>query len=178
MAISSLLWIGGIATVAVVSYAALKSKRIQPPPPPPVTPPVFKPRLAKMAFIDHIEEFTPLLNTLTNNTFSLQLWTEHIVNVNDPHLTAMWKTYASNKDLQVKWKQLLASWQIKNDTCTSFTCATADNQEAYQLPDGSMLTMGVKYKVETPCWVMTTEDDNGQVRKTVISKGIVTPFET
>uniref|UniRef100_UPI0040253638 hypothetical protein n=1 Tax=Segatella hominis TaxID=2518605 RepID=UPI0040253638 len=60
----------------------------------------------------------------------------------------------------------------------SFTCVTNDNMSAYSLPDGGKLTMNVKYKVESPCWVYTSEDNQGNVKKQIVIKGIVVPFES
>lgn len=140
--------------------------------------PPANPRLAKKAFIANIEKFAPILDTLNNQTFNLNEWTEVIVSVNDTHLTRLWKKYVKVDKIQERWKQLLASWQIKSDTCKSFTCNTADNVAAYNLPNGDSISIGVKYKVESPCWVVTIEDTDGKISKRVVNKGIVTPIET
>ena len=136
------------------------------------------PRLAKKAFITNIGKFAPLLDSLNNQTFNPSVWTEAIISVNDEHLTRLWKKYAKVEKLQEKWKQLLASWQIKCDTCKSFTCNTSDNIAAYNLPNGDAISLGIKYQVESPCWVMTVENAEGKTIKTVINKGVVTPIET
>lgn len=148
-----------------------------PVPPPPPSP--FKPNpiKAKKAFISNLEDFSKLLPTLIEG-FVLEHWTAAIVTVNDPDLIGLWKKYVSAGETSVKWRQLLASWQVKSDTCRSFTCVTNDNMSAYSLPDGGKLTMNVKYKVESPCWVYTSEDNQGNVKKQIVIKGIVVPFES
>lgn len=135
------------------------------------------PRLAKKAFIDNINNFAPILDSLNNETFSKQEWTERIISVNDENLTTLWREYAKEQNLQIKLKQLLASWQLRCDTCKSFTCTTADNIAAYALPNGDQISMGVKYKVVSPCWVLTLEDENGQCSKKVVNKGVVIPAQ-
>lgn len=191
--LTNFLWIGG--TILVVGAIFLfKSKEPEKPgskpgpnpdpgpgpvPPPPPAPPPFKPNpiKAKKAFISHLEDFSKLLPTLIEG-FVLEHWTAAIVTVNDPDLIGLWKKYVSAGEISVKWRQLLASWQVKSDTCRSFTCVTNDNMSAYSLPDGGKLTMNVKYKVESPCWVYTSEDNQGNVKKQIVIKGIVVPFES
>ena len=74
------------------------------------------PRLAKKAFIANISKFAPFLDSLNNQTFDVKEWTEIIISVNDVHLIRLWKSYVKTEKVQEKWKQLLASWQIKSDT--------------------------------------------------------------
>lgn len=134
-------------------------------------------RAAGKAFVKNIDIFAPILNTLNDNTFDFQSWTALIVTVNDQELTEAWKQCVKSDNVKKKWMQVLASWQLKCDTCRSFTCLTMDNMTAYSLPDGGPLAEGVKYRVEYPCWVLTAEDADGNVIKTVVTKGIVVPFE-
>lgn len=134
-------------------------------------------RGAGKAFVKNIDVFAPILNTLNDNTFDFQSWTERIITVNNPELTEAWRKCATTDNVKKKWLQVLASWQLRCDTCSSFTCLTEDNKVAYSLPDGGELTDGVKYRVEYPCWVLTTEDTDGNAVKTVVTKGIVIPFE-
>lgn len=132
---------------------------------------------ARKAFLEHLNEFAPYLSTLNNEGFDRIKWTEIIVTINDKDLIELWKKYVSVGDTQERWKRLLASWQIKSDNCKSFTCVKEDNLMAYTLPNGDAITNGVKYKVESPCWVHTIEHEDGNVEKRIISKGIVVPFE-
>lgn len=173
METSTLIWIGG-SIVAVGAFYWIKNRRKDPPPPPPT----FKlnPIKAKKAFIIHLNDFSKLLPTLLEG-FNVNDWTGAIISVNDKDLTELWKKYVTLGETSAKWMQLLASWQIKSDTCKSFTCVTNDNVSAYGLPDGGKLTMDVKYKVISPCWVHTYEDNQGKVKKQIITKGIVIPFE-
>ena len=188
--LTNLLWIGG-AILVVGAIILFKSKGPEEPGskpgqnsgpgpvPPPPPPPSFKPNpiKAKKAFITHLGDFSEQLPTLLEG-FNVNDWTAAIVTVNDPDLIGLWKKYVSAGETSVKWRQLLASWQVKSDTCRSFTCVTNDNMSAYSLPDGGKLTMNVKYKVESPCWVYTSEDNQGNVKKQIVIKGIVVPFES
>ena len=132
---------------------------------------------ARRAFLEHIDEFAPYLSTLNNESFDRFKWTEIIVTINDNDLIELWKKYVSVADTQERWTRLLASWQIKSDNCKSFTCVKEDNILAYTLPNGDAITIGAKYKVESSCWVQTLVDEEGNVEKKIISKGIVVPFE-
>lgn len=129
---------------------------------------------AKKAFVDNLPRFSVLLPTL-HNGFSIEKWTEVIVDVNDYDLTEFWKKMAEQPNVTQKMLQVLSSWQIKSDTCKSFTCLTQDNILAYKLPDGGQLNMNQRYKVESPCWIRTIEDISGNISKEIIIKGIVTP---
>lgn len=132
---------------------------------------------AKKAFLLNIDKFAQILPSLNNDSFDCKLWTEVIVTINDFHLTELWKKYVSTADVKERWKRLLASWQIKSDNCKSFTCLREDNILSYTLPNGDTLVMGEKYKVEVVCWVYTDEDSQGNIKKRVISRGVVVPFQ-
>lgn len=187
MEVSTIFWIaGGIAIGAGVMYKLCKNgkKPKTGSPTEPVAPiattlatPSFKPNLikAKKAFLDHLSDFSHLLPTLKDGN-DTQKWTEAIVTINDQDLTGLWKSFVQKPDFKTKWLQLLASWQVRCDTCKSFTCMTNDNKAAYRLPDGSNLTMEVKYKVVSPCWVFTSEDKEGNTSKKIITLGVVVPF--
>lgn len=129
---------------------------------------------AKRALVNNIHKFSTLLPTL-HRGISLEKWTEIVVDINDYDLTEFWKKVAKQPDVGKKMTQILSSWQIKSDTCKSFTCLTEDNVLAYQLPDGSKLEMGLKYKVESPCWIHTIENSDGTITKKILIKGVVTP---
>ena len=176
METSTLIWIGG-AVVAVGAFFWIKNRKTGPGPgpgPKPEQEP--NPIKARKAFITHLNDFSKLLPTLLEG-FNVNDWTGAIVSVNDENLTKLWKKYVKLDETATKWMQLLASWQVKSDTCKSFTCVTDDNISAYGLPDGGKLTMNTKYKVISPCWVHTFEDNQGKVKKQIITKGIVVPFE-
>ena len=130
---------------------------------------------AKVAFMAHLDNFVPLLSALTQTSADIQKWTEAIVDINDDDLTGLWKKCVKSGSPTEKWLQLLASWQIKADSCKSFTCCSEDNVESYTLESGEAIEMGVKYAVVSPCWVLTKEDADGKIQKQVIVKGIVTP---
>lgn len=132
---------------------------------------------ARIAFIEHIDKFAPYMSSLNSETFDRFKWTEIIITINNNDLIELWKKYVSVADTQERWKRLLASWQIKSDNCKSFTCVKEDNVLAYTLPNGDAITIGVKYKVESPCWVYTKVDEDGNVEKKIISRGVVVPFE-
>ena len=129
---------------------------------------------AKKALLSNLEKISFLLPTL-HNGFSVEKWTEVIVDINDYDLTEFWKKLATQPNVTKKMIQVLSSWQIKSDLCKSFTCLTNDNVLAYKLPDGGQLVMGQKYKVESPCWIHTNEDSDGVVSKKIIVRGVVIP---
>lgn len=187
METSSLICIGGGVAIGIVGLAFLAKKIYNKKPPKDslksekeqiwsilskeISP---NPNLikAKKAFINHLDEFTSLLPSLQSGA-DMNKWTEAIVNINDKDLTSLWANCVKTKDFKMKWLQLLASWQIKSDTCKSFTCVSNGNMVAYSLPDGSPIEMNQKYKVISPCWVFTSEDDYGKSVKRIIMKGVV-----
>lgn len=130
--------------------------------------------MAKRAFVENLKRFSTLLATLHKGV-DIKKWTEVIVDINDYDLVEFWEKMVKQPDIADKLIKILSSWQIKGDTCKSFTCLTQDNIMAYQLPDGSELEIGQKYKVESPCWIFTSEDNDGNVSKSVIIKGVVIP---
>lgn len=132
--------------------------------------------LAKKAFLEHLDDFSNLFPLLESGV-EINKWTETIITINDKDLTNLWAKYVKLQEVNTKWIQLLASWQVKRDTCKSFTCLTNSNIASYILPDGSTLLMDVKYKVITPCWVYTFEDEQGKTNKRIVSKGIVVPTQ-
>ena len=113
METSTLIWIGG-AIVAVGAFYWIKNGRKDPPPPPP--PFKLNPINAKKAFVTHLNDFSKLLPTLLEN-FNVNEWTGAIVSVNDESLTKLWEKYVTLGETATKWMQLLASWQVKSDTC-------------------------------------------------------------
>lgn len=139
--------------------------------------------MARKAFLEHLDDFSTLLPLLESgveiNRENFNKWTATIISINDKDLTDLWTKYLElyKTNIYTKWIQLLASWQVKRDTCKSFTCLTNSNIASYTLPDGSALMMDVKYKVITPCWVYTFEDEYGKTTKRIISKGIVVPIQ-
>ena len=130
--------------------------------------------LARKAFLNHIDDFSNLFFSLESGA-DVNKWTEVIITINDKDLTNLWLKCIKMQDVNKKWMQILASWQVKRDTCKSFTCLTSSNIASYTLPDGSTLLMDKKYEVVTPCWVYTFEDEDGKTIKQIISKGIVVP---
>lgn len=193
--LTSLLWIAGAIVITGAFFWVKKRKKAEQPdgntgggterpplPPDPEPEDSAKkvnpnPIKAKKAFIAHLSDFSKNLAAL-KESFDVKSWTETIIDVNDPDLTGLWEKYVAAGNTPVKWRQLIASWQVKSDTCKSFTCVTNDNMSAYCLPDGGKLTIGVKYKVISPCWVYTSEDNQGNVKKQIVVKGIVVPFES
>lgn len=129
---------------------------------------------AKKALLDNLKKISTLLPTL-HNGFSIEKWTEVIVDINDYDLIEFWKKLTAQPNVTKKMIQVLSSWQIKSDMCKSFTCLTKDNVLAYKLPDGGQLVMGQKYIVESPCWIHTIEDTEGVVLKEIIMHGVVIP---
>lgn len=129
---------------------------------------------AKKALLDNLKKISTLLPTL-HNGFSIEKWTEVIVDINDYDLIEFWKKLTAQPNVTKKMIQVLSSWQIKSDMCKSFTCLTKDNVLAYKLPDGGQLVMGQKYIVESPCWIHTIEDSEGVVSKEIIMHGVVIP---
>lgn len=129
---------------------------------------------AKKALLSNLEKISFLLPTL-HNGFSIEKWTEVIVDINDYDLIEFWKKLTAQPNVTKKMIQVLSSWQIKSDMCKSFTCLTKDNVLAYKLPDGGQLVMGQKYIVESPCWIHTIEDTEGVVSKEIIMHGVVIP---
>lgn len=193
MEVNTILWISGIAVVVVVGSLALRGKkreedttknvyspkelegkRVQRPEPKRIQSGDTRP--AEVAFLENLNKFIPLLPGLDNGMISKQKWTEAIVGINNIQLTEYWQAMVDKPDLAKQWLSLfLEPCGIKYEACDSFVAMSA-HKELYDSEDGSQLTNGLEYYVISHCWILTEEDDNGNVKQTVIRKGVVKPL--
>lgn len=128
---------------------------------------------AQQAFLENLSCFKPLLNGLINDTSSKEMWgywSDLIVTINNNELTAIWQKAVVKPAV---WLRILASWGLSYDPCTEFTGIKGRN-ELYETTDRQDITVGQKYKVLTPCWILTTAEG----KKQVIKKGTVEPIQT
>jgi len=154
---------------AVVIVKLLKSGSN--PPQPPIDPTNKggiepKPTLsAKEAFLDNVDKFSAILPQL-NDSLNVELWSEQIVDINNPQLTALWKRCLNDT---YRWKQLLSSWGLRQDTCKSFTYLNKYSN-MYETSDNATPEEGCKYRVIDGCWILTN-DNSGDKR--IVKKGII-----
>lgn len=120
---------------------------------------------AKDAFISNVDKFSTILPQL-NGSLDIESWTEQIVDINNPQLTALWKRCLKNIAV---WKQMLSSWGLRQDTCKNFTFLEKYTN-MYDTSDNSTPTVGCKYRVIDGCWILT-DDNSGN--KHVVKKGII-----
>lgn len=126
---------------------------------------VTPPQSAKEAFLSNVNKFESILPQL-NNSLNIESWTEQIVDINNPQLTALWQRCLKNTAM---WKQMLSSWGLRQDTCKSFTYLDK-YANMYETADGSDPESSCKYRVLDGCWILT-DDSTGNKR--VIKKGII-----
>ncbi|MBQ8452828.1 MAG: hypothetical protein IJ539_03505 [Prevotella sp.] len=128
---------------------------------------------AQQAFLENLSCFKPLLNGLINDTSSKEMWgiwSDLIVTINNNELTALWQKSVVKPAV---WLRILASWGLSYDPCAEFT-GIKGRDELYETTDRQDITVGQKYKVLTPCWILTTAEG----KKQVIKKGTVEPIQT
>ena len=123
---------------------------------------------AQKAFFTNLNKFVPLLN---GSKIDLDKWSDAVIDTNDEDLTALWYKMVNRPDL---WINQMASWGLKQERCESFT-AMDKHIRLYATVNGAEITLGQKYIVKSPCWLLTSQDENGRVIKKVVKKGIVEP---
>lgn len=121
---------------------------------------------AQKAFLTNLNKFVPLLN---GSKIDLSKWSDVVIDTNDEDLMALWYKMVNRPDL---WVNQMASWGLKQERCEAFT-AMNKHIQLYATTNGVEITLGQKYIVKTPCWLLTSQDENGRVTKKVVKKGIV-----
>lgn len=121
---------------------------------------------AQKAFLNNLNRFVPLLNS---TKIDQDKWSDAVIDVNDEDLTALWYKMINRLDL---WVNQMAAWGLKQERCESFM-AMDKHSQLYSTASGLELTIGQKYVVKSPCWLLTTQDENGHAIKKVVKKGIV-----
>lgn len=202
MEVNTILWICGIAAVAILGAytikASKKSKgdshhpvspvrgqiggsdptsRPQPPQNPvsPISPDPTKSQkplnqmAAKIAFLNNITRFIPKLNTLLDDSYKGNDWTDDIIDINDPNLIEYWKIIYKDKKTVLR---VLSVWGLKPDMCMSFLSTDA-HRYMYTKADGTPIEIGKNYNVIKHCWILSQTNSAGKNKKTVIVKGEV-----
>ena len=121
---------------------------------------------AQKAFLTNLNKFVPLLD---GSKIDLKKWSDVVIDINDDDLMALWYKMVNRPDL---WVNQMASWGLKQERCEAFT-AMDKHIQLYATTNGVEITLGQKYIVKTPCWLLTSQDENGRVIKKVVKKGIV-----
>lgn len=123
---------------------------------------------AQKAFLTNLHKFVPLLN---DSKIDSNKWSDAVIDINDDDLMALWYKMVNRPDL---WVNQMASWGLKQERCEAFT-AMDKHIQLYATANGTEITLGQKYIVKSPCWLLTSQDENGRVIKKVVKKGIVEP---
>lgn len=126
------------------------------------------PMTAKKAFLSNLDRFIPLLPQL-DGKMNIEAWTEQIVDIYNPNLLDKWKQCCRYQEM---WRNVLASWGLKEDLCRTFTYLPG-NAAMYDTADGQPAQVGERYRVERGCWILSTDTD-GEPTKRVVLKGIIT----
>ena len=197
MEVSSILWIGGIAVVAVLGVYTIKAasrkkqggetrvkvepvigtegstkvlpKQPQPPVDPPLPPKPLNLMAAKKAFLNNINRFVSKLNSLCDGTYKSNDWTDDIIDINDEDLMGYWKKI--HKDSKAILR-VFSGWGLKPEMCSSFVSLEA-HKELYTKTDGTPIEVGKNYNVVKQCWVLTEMNSDGKTVKKVLVKGEV-----
>ncbi|MCQ2273378.1 MAG: hypothetical protein MJZ86_01135 [Bacteroidales bacterium] len=125
---------------------------------------------AKKTFLNNINVFIPLLRCTSDTRESKDAWTDAIIGTNDFNLISYWKL-CSTKPFST-WRNVLASWGIKAETCTSFVYGDL-LKGMYITHNKSDLIVGKEYIVVEPCWLQTYEDSKGKTVKRILLAGVV-----
>lgn len=186
---NTILWIGGIALVAILGIYVFKASQkgvnktkskvikenddvIKPnlpsEPKQPAQPKPLNQMAAKTAFLNNINRFVPRLNSLCDGTYNGNDWIDDIVDINDDDLMFLWKKIYNDSKAIVR---ILSAWGLKPEMCTSFVCMDA-HKDLYTLVDGAAIEVGKQYVVKQQCWILT-KNSNGESVKKVIVKGKV-----
>lgn len=123
---------------------------------------------AQKAFLTNLNKFVPLLD---GSKIDPSKWSDVVIDINDEDLMALWYKMVNRPDL---WVNQMASWGLKQERCEAFT-AMDKHIQLYATANGTEITLGQKYIVKSPCWLLTSQDENGRVVKKVVKKGIVEP---
>lgn len=130
---------------------------------------------SKTAFLQNVDKFIPLLNTLINNSLDVVKWSECIVETNQRKLVNLWQKYIQKyKDISQLcsvWMKQLEAWGLRCDKCNTFTYIKNRYDSLYETENGSPMEENMRYQVITPCWILTLEDEEGVVSKKVVAKG-------
>ncbi|MBD5365025.1 MAG: hypothetical protein HDR79_08795 [Bacteroides sp.] len=133
----------------------------------------FNQAAAKSAFFNNLPIFIPLLHTLTDGTYEQKevkgQWDDEVIDINNADLINLWHIARKNANTV---KHILAQWGLTPDLCTEFQCMPF-HLSMYQTSNGAPLVVGTTYTVESPCWVLSNHNSNGQSEKTIILKGVV-----
>lgn len=125
----------------------------------------FEGKPAKDAIIENIELITPLLQSLTSDSYSGEKWADLIKSLNSPELNDIWGKIGCKSDALMR---ILSFWGFRPELCTSFICSGKEN-ELYEAENLTNLEQGEKYDVMSKCWLFT----NNEGVKSVIIKGKV-----
>lgn len=134
-------------------------------------------RSAKVAFVEELPVFLPMLVKISKHEFEPKEWSDAIVNLYNIALVDLWKSLCESSagdvnKLLLDWKTELNVWGICFDTCSSFTFRKG-RYTAYDTMDKSLMEEGVKYRVLQPCCMMTKEDEDGGISREILIRGIV-----
>lgn len=121
---------------------------------------------AEIAVKDNLKKIIPLLDGVSQDGISnMDKWKEIIVSINNEDLTDMWKSAINRPNL---WITYLQTFGLQRDLTAEFTCIS-EYRDMYSTEDDSELQDKKTYKVITPCWIYTDNDNN----KEVVLKGVV-----
>lgn len=182
MQTSTFLWIGGLAAVAIWGIYTIKSSKSQPSKIPhrPVpnthskdcVPKTAKPinqMAAKSAFLKHVNQFAPRLNSLCDGTYKGSDWVDEIIEINDQDLIELWKKIHNESKAILR---VLSGWGLKPEMCMSFVCMET-HKNLYATANGLPMEIGKTYNVTKQCWILTTANAEGKNIKSVLVKGEV-----
>ncbi len=128
---------------------------------------------AKAAFINNLSQFSSLLPTLVDGSYSQNevksMWNDVIIDINDWDLINLWQLVRKNSE---SIKHILAQWGLTPDLCTQFQCMEF-HKDMYEAIDGQPIVNGKEYQVISPCWILSKVSESGKTIKEVVTKGRV-----
>lgn len=138
-------------------------------------------RPPKLAFVEDIDQYLPLLKKLQLGEFTPSEWTTAIVNQYNTNIVDLWtEIYKQNGSNLTKllsdWKIELESFGVRIDESKSFIYHEGKNSPYITLGNFTLVD-GAKYKIIKPAVVLTKEDFDGNVRKSVLLYGEIAPYE-
>lgn len=138
-------------------------------------------RSPKQAFVEDINQYLPLLKKLQLGEFSSSEWTAAIVNQYNSNIVDLWTEICSqngsnSSKLLSDWRIELESFGVRIDESKSFIYHEGKNSP-YISSGNITLVDGTKYRIKKPAVVLTKEDFDGNVSKSVLLYGEIAPYE-
>lgn len=122
---------------------------------------------AKDAFLINVSNLAPLFDSLNKGVKFNEAVNDAIIEINNQELMDIWVKISKDHKAVLR---ILSMWGIRREDEIQFQ-TQSHHIERYGTLDGNTVKSGKTYKVVSPCWIYTRQDENGKSQKSVIIKG-------